>query len=152
MVELREDGAAIAAKVRELLRPPIRFRPYGRTMTGMDCVGVVMWVGRELGIWPEFKLPKYSFPPDPAQFEELFPKYAVEVPVDEMAEGDILTFVNERGWPQHMAIAVKPPKGDGPLRGVGILRDPSRQWVGEFNLTDHVRSEIYKVYRYRNVI
>lgn len=151
MVELRQDGAAIAAKVRELLRPPVPFRPYGRTLSGMDCVGVAMWVGREMGIWPAFKIPKYSFPPLPEMFDEIFPNYADEVPVDEMAEGDIIVFLNERRTPQHVAIAVKARKSDE-LCCVGILLDPSRRRMGEFNLTDHLRDEIYKVYRYRNVI
>lgn len=152
MAELRQDGAQIAAKVRELLSPPVPFRPYGRTLTGMDCIGVPMWVAKELGIWPAFKLPKYSFPPQQEHFDTIFPQYADEVPPAEMAEGDIVIFLNERRTPQHVAIAVKPPKGDGPLRLVGILLDPSRRRMGEFNLTEHLRSEIYKVYRYRNVV
>lgn len=151
MPELRTDGAAIAAKVRELVYPPIPFRPYGRTRTGMDCIGVPMWVAFELGIWPRFKLPKYSFPPLPDLFETIFPQYADEVEPADMAEGDIVIFLNERTTPQHVAIAVNPPKGDGNLRLAGILLDPSRQRMGEFHLTEHLKSQIYKVYRYRNV-
>lgn len=158
MPEPRADGAVIAAKARELLNPPVPFRPYGRTLTGIDCIGVVMWVAAQLGIWPVFRrdtehaLPKYSFPPQPELFDEIFPQYADEVPVDEMAEGDIVIFINERGTPQHTAIAVKPLKGKAPLELVGILLDPSRRRMGEFELTAHLRSQIYKVYRYRNVI
>lgn len=149
MAELRTDGAEIAAKARELLKVP--FRPYGRTRTGIDCIGVPMYVAFELGIWPRFKLPKYSFPPQPELFEEIFPQYADEVTVDEIAEGDIIIFRNERGDPQHVAIAAKSKRDDDVLRLVGVTLSPSRMRVDEFNLSDNLKERIYKVWRYRNV-
>lgn len=149
MAELRTDGAEIAEKARELLK--VRFRPYGRTLTGIDCIGVPMWVAFQLGIWPPFKLPKYSFPPQPDLFAEIFPQYADEVTVDEMAEGDIVIFRNERGDPQHVAIAAKSKREENVMRLIGVTLSPSRQRVDEFNLSDNLKARIYKVWRYRNV-
>lgn len=157
MIERRTDTAAIVAKARELLWPRVKFLPYGRTQRfGMDCIGVPMWVAAQLGIWPVFshdgehRLPKYSFPPQAALFDEIFPNYAAEVPEGEIDAGDIVIIKNELNHPHHVGIVVPSRIGDH-LRLVGISLSRNAPFVAEFNYSPDLVARTYKVYRYRNV-
>lgn len=146
------DGGVIAAKARELLKPRVPFRPYGRTTArGMDCIGVVMWTAFELGIWPTFKLPKYSFPPQPELFDEIFPQFTDEVKVEDIQQGDIVVIRNEQNRPHHVGIVVL-SRIDSHFRLVGIGLGEPLMFVAEFNYTAALVARTYKVFRYVYVV
>lgn len=137
----------VANKVREL--HGLRFRKYGRTIKhGLDCVGVPIWVGQQLGLVGEVDVPPYTFPPDPELFDLLLPQFGDEVDVPDI--GRVLVLRGDNGKAQHMGIVV-PAMYTGNLHCIGAIYSPSRAYIGEYKLDAVVRSRIHKVYQYRGL-
>lgn len=96
------DGAIIVAQARTWLGTP--FQHQGRIKGhGVDCGGLLIGVGRELGLEVE-EPPVYSMSPDPAIFAAHFRRYAAPVPREGMRPGDILHFAFA-GDPRHVGFA-----------------------------------------------
>lgn len=137
----------VANKAREL--HGLKFRKYGRTIEhGLDCVGVPIWVGQQLGLVGEVEIPPYTFPPDPQLFDELLPQF-----VDEVAEaevGSVLVLRGDNGKAQHMCIVV-PAIYTQNLHCLGAIYSPSRAYIGEYKLDAEVKRRIHKVYNYRGL-
>jgi hypothetical protein len=64
------DRELIVRTARSLLRPRVLFRPYGRDPKyGLDCIGVVEWVGKQCGVLPvDLTIPPYAYPPQREAF------------------------------------------------------------------------------------
>ena len=64
------DRELIVRTARRLLRPRVLFRPYGRDPKyGLDCIGVVEWVGKQCGVLPDdLTIPPYAYPPQREAF------------------------------------------------------------------------------------
>ena len=83
---------------RSLLQRRINFRPYGRNPEyGMDCIGVVIWVGWQTGLLPpERPIPPYAFPPSTADFEQMG-QYLE--PAREIAPATLIVFTTDDKLP-----------------------------------------------------
>ena len=75
----------ITEKALELVSNRVRFRPYGRfpyepkRIRGLDCIGVLIWVGQQVGVLGEVAPYKpYAFPPAAEAFDEILPYAARE--------------------------------------------------------------------------
>lgn len=73
----------------------------GRSRWGLDCIGLVVVVSRELGLCPGYTDPDYGSPPDPRLLQELLRGYLA--PGSKEQPGDVLLFRFVRE-PQHVAI------------------------------------------------
>jgi len=138
----------VANKAREL--EGVKFRKYGRELKhGIDCIGVPIWVGQQLGLIGSVHIPPYTFPPEPALFDELLPRFVDEIEAVEV--GAIIILNGEKsGRPQHCAIIV-PAIYTGNLHCIGAMMMPSRAFIGEFKLSAATLSRLHKVYRYRGL-
>lgn len=66
----------------------------GRSMTRMDCAGLIVNVGRVLDLLPAdfVDYTNYRRHPDGFRFKQMFEKYAVPINRGQMQNGDILIF------------------------------------------------------------
>lgn len=94
---IRED---IVAAARGWIGTP--FHHQGRLKgVGVDCVGVVIGVARELGI-SDFDTTGYARRPDSRELEKLARALMIEVPARKALPGDVLLLEID-GQPQHLA-------------------------------------------------
>lgn len=120
----------VVAKARELVgrgpdgKPTVRFRHQGRGPAGIDCAGVIIWVGHQLGHQLSFDFTAYERYPSHQQVQKLFDKHLARKPrgLSEAEPGDIL-LLRDIGirWPMHMGILAD---GDG-HRNLNIIHS----WV-----------------------
>jgi len=144
--------AEMAAKARELVALRVPFRPYGRTLERMDCVGMIVWLGQHFGLIEDaVELPSYTFPPDPKMFDEWFPKWGVEKPTSAKAEGDVAIFYGASKRPQHTGVLVRSLTSPERWVVVGVTFSATRPWVGEYALSPDMERTIYKLYGWRGV-
>lgn len=96
------DPARIVAAARAWLGTP--FQHQGRLRgKGVDCGGLVIGVGRELGLAID-EPPAYSMSPDPGLFPSVLVRYCERVGLADFVPGDILHF-SFAGEPRHVGIA-----------------------------------------------
>lgn len=93
--------AAIITAARKYLAVP--WRHLGRGIHGLDCVGLVVMVCRDLGI-SGYDLATYPREPVSAEFLSHFLKGGgIRVPIDGALPGDLMLFREQR-YPCHVAI------------------------------------------------
>ena len=88
----------------------IRFLHQGQSRRGVDCIGYLMALGRELGTWtlanddPLVKL-YLGYPriPDPRRLVEALDLHMARVPLAMMKSGDVGLFRGNR-YPQHLGL------------------------------------------------
>lgn len=120
------DPAAIVAQARTWLDTP--FRHQGRIKgLGVDCGGLLIGVGRELGL-EIAEPPAYSLSPDQALFAAYLQSYAIPVH-GPMQPGDILHLAFA-GDPRHVAIATD----------VGLLH----AWAKPGRVVEHRLDEVWQ--------
>lgn len=89
----------------------VPFKHQGRDTRGIDCVGVPIYIAKELGI-KEWNSVAYPPRPNMALFEKLIRQTgATLVPFKEVAHGDMLRVMSYR-FPVHMGIYAKDAKGN----------------------------------------
>lgn len=89
---------------REWLGTP--FHHQGRVLgVGVDCVGVVIGVARQLGI-SDFDLTGYGHRPDSRLLERMAGELMIEVPVAAARPGDVL-LIEVDGMPQHLGFVTE---------------------------------------------
>lgn len=114
----------VVAVAREYLGTP--FHHQGRVKgVGVDCVGLVMCVARDLGITsrtdPGFKnYTGYGRSPDGHILREQLGRHMVEVPRDQMRAGDVVCVAFDL-YPQHVGIVADYRHG-----GFSIIHAASR--------------------------
>lgn len=88
----------------------VRFRHQGQTRRGVDCIGLMMALGRELGTWTlanDDPLVKewlgYPRIPNPERLMAALDRHLTRVPVAAMQSADIALFRGNR-WPQHLGL------------------------------------------------
>lgn len=80
-----------------------RYRHQGRTSTGIDCAGVIICVGNDVGVW-QFDTEAYSSRPNVEEFNKnMQDAGCVRIEFNNQASGDILRLENS-GWPVHLGI------------------------------------------------
>ena len=140
----RED---ITAKAMELVEHRVRFRPYGREpfgskrTAGLDCVGVVIWVGEQLELLHNVNTGPYSFPPQKQVFD-FFDVYGVEI--DEPREGAVVIFRTQEGNPLHCGILTRHADG---WSWIGVSPTMTRPYVTALPFDRD--SNVWKFYDYK---
>ena len=83
-----------------------RYKHQGRLKgIGLDCLGVVVELMKELGIYESGDVSNYSNIPDGRELYEACKKWLVEKNINEMKEGDVLLMRFDEE-PQHLAVLV----------------------------------------------
>jgi len=135
------DRELITSTALSLLKPRVKFKPYGRNPKyGFDCIGVVTWVGKQCGYLPaDYKLPLYAYPPQPELFEH-FNEMAVR---RDGPEAGCIAIFAPAGLPQHSGIVVQ---ADGQWQCIGIdLYTQHRPWV---TISPLDQSKVWRFYDY----
>jgi hypothetical protein len=119
------DRTEIVRTARRLLRPRVKFRPYGRDPNyGMDCIGVIDWVGKECKLLPaDLVIPPYAYPPQREAFD-LFNEHMDQVM--NPAEGAVVIIADKDGTPRHTGIV---DWADDKWKCIGIDVHGQRPWV-----------------------
>lgn len=94
------DPEALVAAARAYLGVP--YHHCGRNRQGVDCLGLLVLVGRDLGL-PVQDEESYSQIVNAARFRAGIEAHCASVPPAEMAPGDVLLFSVQRS-PQHLAM------------------------------------------------
>jgi hypothetical protein len=137
--------AEVAMLADDLMKRKLRFRPYGRNPDyGMDCVGTVIWIGRELDLIGDRKIPCYSFPPSTENFEHLTEFLDV---TDRIQTGTIIVFKTADQTPGHVGIATFERNGVWILSG----SIPGTLEFGQFPLIPSISENVWRMFDYRNV-
>lgn len=102
------NNAAIIAKAREAIGTP--WVHTGRTLRGLDCIGLVLWDFRQLGI-TEYEPPPYPREADWSQFVGYFRANMEEVKLLEAVPGNVLV-VRQKMFPCHCGFLAS--NSDGP--------------------------------------
>lgn len=88
----------------------VPFRHQGRTLRGLDCVGVPIYIAKAVG-FKEWNAPPYGPRPNMAMFEKLIRESgSTPVPFKEVAHGDMLRMLSYR-YPVHIGIYEIMPNG-----------------------------------------
>jgi len=141
--------AEVVAIARSLLVKRVKFRPYGRSPEyGLDCLGVVIWTGREAGLLPPEQvkpIPPYAFPPSTENFELL---KDFLVPVEEISPASVVVFTATDMLPRHVGF-VSHRGASGAWRLIGSI--PGSLAIGEFGLLFGLSNHIYAIYDYPDI-
>ena len=96
------DRIKIVECARQYLGVP--FRHQGRSKLGIDCAGLVLLVGQEMGYLPKkLKIKNYSRMPNGDFVVNLMQEYGEEKEIKEANIGDVF-LMNIGGNPQHLSI------------------------------------------------
>lgn len=95
--------ADVVATARSYIGTP--YHHMGRAPgMGLDCGGIIVCVGRELGIFaPDFDVPPYTRSPDAVTLLAWCRLYLREIDKDTMQPGDIIMLITDV-YPQHLGI------------------------------------------------
>lgn len=123
---------------RELLGVP--YKHQGRSKTGMDCVGVLVYCAARAGLRHKVHdLPMYSTRPNIKEMDDALSKCDFEsIPLAEIKPGDILR-VSFGGLPSHFAIYTE--------NGTVIHAVSSRGKVCEHRYDSHFKSQTVAAFR-----
>jgi NlpC/P60 family putative phage cell wall peptidase len=119
-----------------------RWLHQGRTKgAGLDCIGLVVDVARELGLVAEIPLPNYSKHPDGQTLREGCDRYMTRIDAAAAGPGDVLifAFTNE---PQHMGIVAEHEGRQTIIHSLMLSRK-----VVETSLDDNWRERIRGAFR-----
>lgn len=96
------NGETVVAAARRYLGVP--FHHAGRVQAGLDCAGLIIRVGKDLGLLPPgWDFTRYGREPDGSTMRALCDDLLVSAPAGEERTGDVLLF-RIRVHPQHLAI------------------------------------------------
>lgn len=87
----------------------VKFKKGGRDRTGVDCIGLLVNVGRHFG-FDISDTTEYSFNPEPSKFRELVYNQTVERKLDDIEAGMIL-FFRQSVFPMHTGIIARDARG-----------------------------------------
>lgn len=134
----------IVEKAREAVGIP--FKHQGRDSTGLDCVGLLVFISKSLGT-EHHDVASYSRRPSNGKLEEAFEEaiaknIIVRVPVESMQPGDFIMMRISRD-PQHLGV----------YTGNSLIHSyESIGKVCEHIIDDKWRKRIVRVYRVKGVI
>lgn len=128
---LREDIVTVA---RSYLGVP--FKKGGRDRQGIDCVGLLVLVGREVGLHIEDTV-DYSFNPEVKKFIEVIYSQSVRIPMNPIPIGSIGIF-KQTIFPMHTGIIAKHPDSsvltviNANLKRKCVVEQPLSEWQHDF--------------------
>lgn len=130
-----------------------RFELYGRGPDAWDCAGLILVKLKALGIIePGFRLPPYSFPPNPSLFYEFLPRYCDRYEREEMRHGDIILMASKASnWqPHHLMVAIHVPHRNR-WHAIGACPSPAAPRIVEMRLYESETERIVGAYRVRGL-
>ncbi|MCA1596139.1 MAG: C40 family peptidase [Chloroflexi bacterium] len=98
----------IVDQARQYLGVP--YLHQGRNRAGLDCIGLIVLVARDLGMDVQDRA-DYSVDPEPERLFAGLGQHLEEVPVEQAGPGDVVLF-RVRTEPQHTGILSAGPDGD----------------------------------------
>lgn len=109
----------------------VRFKKGGRDRTGVDCIGLLVAVGRKFGFDIEDTI-EYSFNPEPAKFQSLVYSQTVERKLDALDAGMILLF-RQSIFPMHTGILARDRYGrftviNASIKARAVVEEPMDMW------------------------
>lgn len=123
------DRSEIVTEARTWLG--VKFKKGGRDRTGVDCIGLLVNVGRKFGFDIEDTI-EYSFNPEPAKFQSLVYSQTVERKVSELDAGMILLF-RQSIFPMHTGILARDRYGrftviNASVKARSVVEEPIAMW------------------------
>lgn len=82
----------------------VNFRMYGRDRTGVDCVGLLYCIGKDLGV-QGWDMTDYSRQPEPAKLQAMLDAFTVKVPANPPRTGRVVK-LRQMIFPMHVGILV----------------------------------------------
>lgn len=79
----------------------VKWKHQGRTRSGIDCLGLIVLVAKELGI-SQVDQKTYSPRPDGSSLVKRFGEEMDEIPLTEIRQGDVILFADS-SFPCHVA-------------------------------------------------
>lgn len=101
----------------------------------MDCVGLLVLVGRDIGLHIE-DTTDYTFNPEVKKFTDVIYSQSVRVPMDPIRIGSIGIF-RQSIYPMHTGIIAKHPISgeltviNANLKGKKVIEQPMSEWFEE---------------------
>lgn len=117
----------------------------GRSRRGVDCCGLVVVVGQQLGLDVE-DVTGYNRRASNYDFLDIFRKQGIEVPLDQIRVGDVVCFT-DRQYPCHCGIMVN-FKGAGYFVHSHALH--RRVILGSLSMPEW-RQKLTHAFRYRGI-
>lgn len=140
----------IVETARALVGGP--WRHQGRSPeTGLDCAGLVIWVGWELGLVPhDFDFRGYRREPDGRTLAQALALHAVQKQWPNWEPGDIVLLrdISTR-WPCHMGILAVRPKSEYPNLIHSWAKMKRR--IIEVRFDEEWQSRMVGLYRYKGL-
>lgn len=133
--------ADIVAAARSYLG--VRWHHQGRSLAGLDCIGLVIAVAHDLGL-SDYDINGYARIPDGRTLRATMAQQ-MDVLKREPLPGDVLLFAFQRN-PLHTAIVTDAPSGLGMIHAFA-----NKRMVVEHRLDDVWRSRIVCAFGYRGV-
>lgn len=111
----------------------VKFKRGGRDRTGVDCIGLLVGVGRAFN-FNISDTTEYSFNPEPEKFRELVYDQTVERSFDHIEPGTILIF-RQSIFPMHTGIVTLDHYGrmavtNGSAKERRVVEEPMDVWRG----------------------
>lgn len=136
----------VVAEAKKYLGVP--FVHQGRSMNGVDCVGLIVCIANGLNIEVQ-DLEAYHRTPSATKLREMIDANIVEIPIEEAGKGDFLLMRTGGLKPRHMAVIIEDrtdyEKGIEPQIIHAVSR-PTLNRVTEENLAKH-RPDIVAAFR-----
>lgn len=114
----------------------VPFKKGGRVREGIDCVGLLVLVGRDLGLHIEDTI-DYSFNPEVKKFVEVIYSQSVRIPMNPIQIGSIGIF-KQTIFPMHTGIIAKSPESgeltviNANLKHKCVIEQPLSEWQHDF--------------------
>lgn len=124
------DRQLIVDAARQYLGTP--FKKGGRSKTAIDCVGLLVLVGRDVGLHIE-DTTEYSFNPEVAKFVDVIYSQSVRLPMEPLLIGSIGIF-KQSIFPMHTGIIAKDPRNgqltviNANLSRKSVVEQPMSEW------------------------
>ena len=87
----------------------VKFKKGGRNRTGVDCIGLLIGVGRRFGFDIEDTI-EYSFSPEPSKFQDMVYGQTIQRDEFDVLEGSIV-ILRQSIFPMHTGLIAKDTYG-----------------------------------------
>jgi len=144
-----EIRARIVAEARRYVGMPFQHQGRGRNGEGIDCAGVLISVGKTLGLLPDEDVRNYSRCPNPRLMRGYLQQYFDQIPVVAVTDGDWYYMAFSR-QPQHMAMHITRYIAGGPVPYILHSYSEAGRCV-EHRMTPAWRARVVEAYRYRGI-